>query len=77
LPTRHMSSWTFWSWNGSWMKIAQRSCTYNLKESSKPNSASSCRRFCIEHNKIKYNTMCHLKTKLVLLKFRFLKTYEA
>jgi hypothetical protein len=59
------------------MKIAQRSCTYRLKESSKPSNASSYKRFCIKYNEIKYNTMCHLKTKLVLLKFRFLKTYEA
>jgi hypothetical protein len=59
------------------MKIARHSCTYRLKESSKPSSTLSCRRFFVEHNEIKYNTMCRFKIKLVLLEFRFLKTYEA
>ncbi len=58
-------------------KVARCSCTCRLKEPSKPSSTSSCKRFCVEHNEIKYNTMCCVKTKLVLLKFRFLKTYEA
>jgi hypothetical protein len=59
------------------MKIARCSCTCRLKESCKPSSTSSCRRIYVEHSEIKYNTMCRFKTKLILLKFRFLKTYEA